>query len=555
MILRAIFAAIVALLPTFCFAAAPELPREYINTTFELPAGGNTISVHAGDSIQSALDSANLGDVVILQAGATFTGVFTLPKKETGSGWIYVISSAYENLPAPGGRVSPSDAANMPTIAVPYGNDGSGIKTETGAHHYRFVGIHFRPTAGTALFTLLNIGGETNASSISNNIVVDRCYMHGDPGRGSRRAIAANGAYISVIDSHLSGFWDENNSDSQAIWSYQTPGPLKIVNNFLEAAAENIMFGGSNHASDDLTPSDIEIKRNHFYKPLEWKGVRPIKNHLESKFSRRVIVEGNVFENMWASAQYHSLMLKSENQGPGYASTFSQTSDWTVRYNKFINVDNWVNMSREYPQSTPMERVFIHDNLALFNPTGGWHQNGIQTSSFNGLIISHNTIFPPKRDIMFLGAEYEGASINATDNLFCGTSVSNADGGGYGEAALIYNYGESYSFTSNVLVQPNTGTYPAGNFFPATLAAVGFEGLDGGNYTLSSASPYKGAGTNGTDIGADIGALEAAIAGVVMGEPEDPDPEPEPIPTPTSGPILRTGTHLLRVGDSVLRLQ
>lgn len=47
---------------------------------------------------------------------------------------------------------------------------------------------------------------------------------------------------------------------------------------------------------------------------------------------------------------------------------------------------------------------------------------------------------------------------------------------------------------------------------------------------------------------------------VAWGEtPEDPTPDPDPEdPTPpptTSGPILRTGTHLLRVGDSVLRVQ
>jgi hypothetical protein len=37
---------------------------------------------------------------------------------------------------------------------------------------------------------------------------------------------------------------------------------------------------------------------------------------------------------------------------------------------------------------------------------------------------------------------------------------------------------------------------------------------NGGDYRLANSSPYKNAGTDGKDLGADIEALEAAIAGV-----------------------------------------
>jgi hypothetical protein len=36
----------------------------------------------------------------------------------------------------------------------------------------------------------------------------------------------------------------------------------------------------------------------------------------------------------------------------------------------------------------------------------------------------------------------------------------------------------------------------------------------GGDYHLKSSSPYKNAGTDGKDLGADMNALDAAIAGV-----------------------------------------
>jgi hypothetical protein len=59
--------------------------------------------------------------------------------------------------------------------------------------------------------------------------------------------------------------------------------------------------------------------------------------------------------------------------------------------------------------------------------------------------------------------------------------------------------------------------WPSGNFFPATASAVQFVNYNGGNggdYQLLPSSPYKGAGTDGQDLGADVAAIDSAIAGV-----------------------------------------
>src|SRR5678816_3181005 len=79
------------------------------------------------------------------------------------------------------------------------------------------------------------------------------------------------------------------------------PGPYHIINNYIEAAAENIMFGGADAKIPNLVPSDIEIRRNHVFKPLSWKVGDPsylgrhwaIKNLLELKNARRVTIDGN----------------------------------------------------------------------------------------------------------------------------------------------------------------------------------------------------------------------------------------------------------------------
>src|SRR5262249_18343674 len=61
-------------------AVAPEAPRVYLNTAYVAPTG-RSINVNAGGNLQSALDQAQPGDVILLQAGATYTGNFVLSNK------------------------------------------------------------------------------------------------------------------------------------------------------------------------------------------------------------------------------------------------------------------------------------------------------------------------------------------------------------------------------------------------------------------------------------------------------------------------------------------
>ena len=51
--------------------AAPEPPREYVETAL-VPSSGHTIRVRDGDDLQDAIDVAQLGDTIVVEAGATF---------------------------------------------------------------------------------------------------------------------------------------------------------------------------------------------------------------------------------------------------------------------------------------------------------------------------------------------------------------------------------------------------------------------------------------------------------------------------------------------------
>ena len=330
-------------LPGIVRAALPVLPQVFLNTTYAPPAG-NTITVNAGGNLQSAINTAQPGDTIVLQAGATFTGTFTLPNKGASTQWIYIRSSAYASLPAPGNRVSPANAANMATIAGT-GSPVIAVTTQAGAHHYRFVGIEIKPAAGKFSYGIVDMGSSaTSLAQLPHDIVFDRCYIHGDPAVGGRRGIALNSAASAVIDSYLSD-WKENGADSQAIVGWNTPGPVKLVNNYLEGSGENVMFGGADPSIANLVPSDIEIRGNYFFKPLAWiSQAWTVKNLIEFKNGQRVLLEGNIFENNWQDAQGgEGIVVTPRNQDGG--APWSITQDITIRLNKVINVGRGFNIA------------------------------------------------------------------------------------------------------------------------------------------------------------------------------------------------------------------
>src|SRR4051812_41844863 len=88
-------------------AVMSALERRVLLTTFN-PVDGTGFS--------QALSNAQFGDTIILNAGTTYEGNFSLKDKGAGSGWITIQSSNLSALPADGVRVAPSDAANMPRI-------------------------------------------------------------------------------------------------------------------------------------------------------------------------------------------------------------------------------------------------------------------------------------------------------------------------------------------------------------------------------------------------------------------------------------------------------
>jgi hypothetical protein len=399
------------------------------------------------------------------------------------------------------------------------------LAAEYGAHHYRLVGLEISPTRGTFLYALVNLSS-ADAGGLPHNIIVDRCYLHGDPAKGTRRGIALNSGAAAVIDSHLSDF-KEVGADSQAIAGWNGPGPFRIANNYLEGAGENVMFGGADPSISGLVPSDIEIVRNHFAKPLSWKigdssyAGTPwsVKNLLELKNARRVLIEGNLLERNWAHSQVGFAVLFTVRNQDGKA-PWSAVQDVTFRYNVVRSSGSGVNIlayDGTHPSgSQRTSRVWIHNNLFV-DISSAWGGGGRLFQLLGGakdVVIEHNTERhtgpvllaegDPNLNFVF---RYNISSHNEYGVIGTGSGVGNP---------TLKRYFPEALFTGNVLAdKPRlAGLYPSGNFFPDSLWDVGFADLDQGDYRLSTSSPYRRAAAGGRDIGADIPVLDVAMGTV-----------------------------------------
>ena len=204
-----------------------------LSMTLGSAANAATITVNAGGDLQAALNKAVPGDTILLQAGATFTGNFVLPKK-SGSTFIIVRSSAATgSLPAAGVRMTSGYAALLPKIKSP--NTNPALQTATGAHHWQLQFLEFQANSG-GYGEIIRLGSssETVAANQPHHLLLDRLYIHGHSQFGSKRGIALNSADTSILNSQISNIKGQG-IDTQAICGWNGPGPYLIENNFLEA--------------------------------------------------------------------------------------------------------------------------------------------------------------------------------------------------------------------------------------------------------------------------------------------------------------------------------
>ena len=408
-----------------------QLPNVYLDTTYSLPTGGTTWTAHDVTQFRTALTNSQPGDVIVLDVGVTYSGAFTLPAKSNPSKkWIYIISSQLAALPE-GVRVSPANAVSMPKIVAPAAT--APLTVKYGANYWRLAGIEITgassypngcgtPALHCMTYFLMNIEG--TAGALADHIYLDRIYGHGGPTQDFQGGVVMNWNNAALVDSyiddiHIKGF------DSIGTGCYRCTGPIKIVNNYISASTENIMFGGSGGNSNPGVPSDIEIRNNYLYKPLSWVTASVtnhsmvVKNAFEVKSGQRILFDNNVIENVWANGQAgFAIVLTVRTQQSG---DFAVDNDITITNNVLKNVVSGINSGAvddgcgppSYPNchnAGSQARWNISNNLILlYDPTilGGNRNLGMQFSQglnriagttpatlgmMQDVVFQHNTI-------------------------------------------------------------------------------------------------------------------------------------------------------------------
>jgi hypothetical protein len=542
----------------------------------DTPAPGRVRIVKEGDNMQTALDAANCGDTLELQAGTVYQGLIQIPDKHCDDAhWIIVRTSAPDtSLPQEGTRLTPCYAgiASLPgrpelhcasqtnvLARIEFaGKAGSGpIIFLRGASRYRFIGLDITRADSEASITAL---ASAKDGAIADHIVFDRVWMHGTAQGETRRGIALKSmTYVAIVDSFFTDFHciavTGTCSDAQTITggSGDDPGgPYKIVNNFLEAAGENILFGGG---PGTTTPADIEIRHNHLFKPMIWMEGQPgfvggksgkpfiVKNHFELKNAQRVLFEDNLLENVWGgfSQAGFSILLSPKNQNNQCPAC--RVTDITIRSVKISNVGSGFQIANALSDaggaSFGGERYSIHDVLV----------DGVRGKDYKGsgnfaLIMS---VAPPLRDVriehvtafvphFLISIQNPGtqkmSGFTVANNLFSSDDLQLASAGGgpqncafrpeaQGSSGVIKSCFDNSSFTHNLIV--GGYNWPSGNLTVKDANAAGVSAKAGlGRYRLcrqkdevcKKPSPAIAASTDGRDIGADVDAIENALSGV-----------------------------------------
>jgi hypothetical protein len=484
------------------------------------PAYAATIAVPASGNLQAAINNAQAGDTIALEAGATYTGNFKLPNKN-GRDFITIRTAGDQGLPGDGGRISPAHADLLAKIRS--GSTSPAFETSAGAHHWRLQLLEIQgTTTGAGDIVTLGDGSraQTALSQIANNLVVDRVYIHGDAATGQKRGIALNSASTTITGSYISDI-KAVGQDSQAIGGWNGPGPYTITNNYLEAAGENLMFGGADPAVPNLVPSDITIADNDFSKQTAWRSEKwVVKNLIEMKNARRVHILRNTFEYNWQGGQSGYAVLFTVRNQDGNC-PWCQVEQVTFEENVVRHTAAGIQILG-YDNNHPSQQtrdIVVRNNLFADIDNKKWGGSGYFLSLTGGardITIDHNTIIQDHASglVQADGAPVLGFAF--TNNLARHNSygIIGTNHGVGNDSIAAYLPGSE--ITRNVMAGGAASKYPDGNSFPSTGQFEGqFVSYGGGDYRLTGGSPWRRAAIDGLDLGALLDGVigDAAASG------------------------------------------
>jgi YVTN family beta-propeller protein len=211
-------------------------------------------------------------------------------------------------------------------------NSTPSITIEDGASGWYFAGIEATLGSGTAgVYPIVFMGEYSNAiAALPQYITFDRVLV--DAPAGTLNEVT-DGIDLNCVNCTVeySNIWGIANSyvDSQAILINNSPGPILVAANHMEATGENmILLTECNQAGfygwgilGCPIPSDITVRLNHFYKPLTWQslptgcvpstgsGCYVVKDLFEIKMGQRVLLDSNILDTTFSGGQNEAIIV------------------------------------------------------------------------------------------------------------------------------------------------------------------------------------------------------------------------------------------------------
>jgi hypothetical protein len=562
--------------------------------------GGCSSAVSCPANLVTLINSGTVvcGDVITLDPAFTYDYSWantTLNAKTcSDTAWITLKTSQFANLPDEHTRISPCwgntpSLPGRPAYACPISGAaqilakvifGAGSNNLLlAADHMRFIGLEITRASGTAKVTqYIDMTG-------ANSVIFDRNWIHGTALDETTHGIQLQTSYkVAFINNYLSdihcisgGACDQSqaidgglgttgvspatNCQGGGAYSAGCPGIYKFVNNFVEAAGENMIFGGG---GANFVPVDMEFRRNHFFKPLFWNqncatdngcgtpgsylGTKfSVQNLFEVKNGARILFEDNILENNWGGFSqdgYASLWTPKNQNG---VCPVCYVADGTVRYNIVTGAADGFQVAAVASDTGALavgeRRMSFHDividgQFSDAKSTGYGLELTFACGMFlNDISFNHMSWVKVPHSFLLIGTSTRSCSpaptfsrIQFTNSImdagtFPGTVTSGVTGCQNGLSThspkplldactvpytwngnAVSSYNATYVWPT--LLKSYTGAPSSANIYANYNAGLG------GDYHVTSASGLQLAGTDGKDVGADITKIAAETAGV-----------------------------------------
>jgi uncharacterized protein YjdB len=468
--------------------ATPQLPRSVPSFPSSLMSRPCTDRPTTATALQQALNAGG-SRTICLSPGLVLKGYWDIPARAAGDTAWSVLRADMSFTP--GQRITGSEP--LPRLII------TDVRFPALWFHSRSArwlvqGLELTSdstiTAGP--MALVEVGeriSERTLADLPRDIHFSHMDLHGWPLQNLRRGWVLNGAGHVVRDSRCTEI-HERNSDSQCTLSYNGPGPFLIENNLLEAASENIMWGGGDPAISGLVPCDITVRGNLVRKPIAWKSVGTptqsgsylIKLLYEAKNSCRALVEQNHFDGVWMDGQTgYAIGLKSVNQSGGC--TWCRVTDQTFRNNTIVHVGAGFGIAgapEKYPVDTVASRIMFSGNWIdslNVNPYTGDARGILILARARDLSFVRNTWAGGNWTRESIILDLSGSTPAVTNFRFdnnvmpIGLGVG-ATAVGEGTKALNAAVAGTWSFSNNTFIGAARSGYPATTQWAASLSAA-----------------------------------------------------------------------------------